>query len=104
MLSVNIRSAFGLKQARAKMSRVAKRSVTLSGHRTSVTLEDEFWDALRTIARRDKTTMASLVGQINQTRNKSNLSSAIRVFVLRRSAMTADRENQKPIVSINAAA
>ena len=86
------------------MSRVVKRSVTLDGHKTSVTLEDEFWDALRTIAHRDKTTMVSLVGQINQTRNKSNPSSAIRVFVLKRSALVADQEKQKPIVSINAAA
>jgi predicted DNA-binding ribbon-helix-helix protein len=86
------------------MSLVAKRSVTLGGHKTSVTLEDEFWDALRSIAHRDKTTVVSLIGQINQTRNKSNLSSAIRVFVLKRSAMTADQEKQKLIVSINAAA
>ena len=86
------------------MSLVAKRSVTLGGHKTSVTLEDEFWDALRMIAHRDKTTMASLVGQINQTRNKSNLSSAIRVFVLKRSAMAADQEKQKSIGSVNAAA
>ena len=56
------------------------------------------------IAHRDKTTVASLVGQINQTRNKSNLSSAIRVFVLKRFALVADQEQQIPIVSINAAA
>lgn len=86
------------------MSLVAKRSVALGGHKTSVTLEDEFWDALRSIAHRDKTTVVSLIGQINQTRNKSNLSSAIRVFVLKRSAMTADQEKQKLICSINAAA
>jgi predicted DNA-binding ribbon-helix-helix protein len=86
------------------MSLVAKRSVALGGHKTSVTLEDEFWDALRSIAHRDKTTVVSLIGQINQTRNKSNLSSAIRVFVLKRSAMTADQEKQKLIFSINAAA
>ena len=86
------------------MSRVVKRSVTLDGHKTSVTLEDEFWDALRTIAHCDKTTMVSLVGQINQTQNKSNLSSAIRVFALKRSALVADQEKQKPIVSMNAAA
>jgi len=48
------------------MSLVAKRSVTLGGHKTSVTLEDEFWDALRAIAHRDRTTAASLV-EINQT-------------------------------------
>ena len=69
------------------MSRVVKRSVILGGHKTSVTLADEFWDALRAIAHRDKTTVASLVGQINQTQNKSNLSSAIRIFVLKRSAL-----------------
>ena len=39
------------------MSVVVKRSVTIEGHKTSVTLEDEFWDALRVIAQRDKTTM-----------------------------------------------
>ena len=93
-----------ISKARAKMSLVVKRSVTLGGHKTSVTLEDEFWNALRTMAHRDKTTVASLVGQINQTRNKSNLSSAIRVFVLKRSAMAADQEKQNPILSINAAA
>ena len=86
------------------MSLVVKRSVTLDGHKTSVTLEDEFWDALRAIAYRDKTTVVSLVGQVNQTRNKSNLSSAIRVFVLKRSALVADQEKQKPTVSMNAAA
>ena len=86
------------------MSRVVKRSVTLGGHKTSVTLEDEFWDALRTIAHRDKATVASIVCQINQTRNKSNLSSAIRVFVLKRFALVADEKKQMPIVSMNAAA
>jgi predicted DNA-binding ribbon-helix-helix protein len=48
--------------------------------------------------------MVSLVGQINQTQNKSNLSSAIRVFALKRSVLVADQEKQKPIVSMNAAA
>ena len=71
------------------MSVVVKRSITIEGHKTSVTLEDEFWDALRVIAQRDKTTMVSLVHQINQTRNQSNLSSAIRVFVLKRSTIVS---------------
>jgi len=48
-----------------------------------VTLEDEFWEALRTIAHRKKITLVAIVDQIHQTRNKSNLSSAIRVFVLK---------------------
>ena len=86
------------------MSVVVKRSVTIEGHKTSVTLEDEFWDALRVIAQRDKTTMVSLVHQINQTRNQSNLSSAIRVFVLKRSTIVMDQEKEKPVHSIGAAA
>jgi len=86
------------------MSVVVKRSVTIEGHKTSVTLEDEFWNALRVIAQRDKTTMVSLVHQINQTRNQSNLSSAIRVFVLKRSTIVMDQEKEKPVHSIGAAA
>jgi predicted DNA-binding ribbon-helix-helix protein len=86
------------------MSLVLKRSITLGGHKTSVTLEDEFWDALRMIAYDDKTTVASLVGQINHGRNKSNLSSAIRVYVLRRFLMMGDRQKERPNPSINAAA
>jgi predicted DNA-binding ribbon-helix-helix protein len=86
------------------MSVVIKRSVTIDGHKTSVTLEDEFWDALRVIAQRDKTTMVSLVHQINQARNQANLSSAIRVFVLKRSTIVMDQEKEKPVHSIGAAA
>jgi predicted DNA-binding ribbon-helix-helix protein len=86
------------------MSLVNKRSISLEGHKTSVTLEDEFWLALRVIAHREKTTVVSLVRLINQTRNKSNLSSAIRVFVLKRSAMIANQEKQQPNLSISAPA
>jgi len=84
------------------MSLVAKRSVTLSGHKTGVTLEDKFWNALRKIALYDKTTVASLVGRINLKQEQSILRD--RAFVLKRSAMAADQEKQEPIVSINAAA
>jgi len=86
------------------MSVVVKRSITIEGHKTSVTLEDEFWDALRVIAWRDKTTMVSLVHQINQRRNQSNLSSAIRVFVLKQSTILMYQEEEKPVHSIGAAA
>jgi predicted DNA-binding ribbon-helix-helix protein len=85
------------------MSLVFKRSICLEGHKTSVTLEDEFWEALRLIALREKTTVISLIRQINQTRNKSNLSSAIRVFVLKRSITIANQE-QHANLSISAAA
>jgi hypothetical protein len=73
VLSVNACFAFGHQQAKAKMSLVVKRSVTLDGHKTSVTLEDEFWDALRAIAYRDKTTVVSLVGQVNTKQEQSIL-------------------------------
>jgi predicted DNA-binding ribbon-helix-helix protein len=69
-----------------------KLSITLSGHRTSLTLESEFVDALRELARARGTSVAALVGEIDAARNKSessdgikssNLSSAVRVFVLK---------------------
>jgi predicted DNA-binding ribbon-helix-helix protein len=62
-------------------SAVIKRSIVLDGHKTSVSLENEFWEGLREIAVREKTTLATLVGQIDRNRDSCNLSSAIRVFV-----------------------
>lgn len=62
-------------------SAVIKRSIVLDGHKTSVSLENEFWDALREIALRENTTISALVGKIDHDRNSCNLSSAIRVFV-----------------------
>jgi predicted DNA-binding ribbon-helix-helix protein len=62
-------------------SAVIKRSIVLDGHKTSVSLENEFWDGLREIAGRENTTLAMLVGQIDHERDSCNLSSAIRVFV-----------------------
>lgn len=60
-----------------------KHSLTINGHATSITLEPEFWDALGTIAAREKIALATLVAQIDSTRGDQNLSSAIRVFVLK---------------------
>ena len=61
---------------------VIKRSIVLDGHKTSVSLENEFWDGLREIAHRERTTVRTLVGRIDRDRSNFNLSSAIRVFVL----------------------
>lgn len=62
-----------------------KLSVSLSGHQTSISLEPEFIDALRKIADADKTSIAALVRKIDDARAAdSNLSSEIRVYVLRR--------------------
>ena len=63
-------------------SGVVKRSVAIAGHRTSVSLEAPFWDALRDIAGRRGTSVQQLIGRIDAERGTQNLSSAIRVFVL----------------------
>jgi predicted DNA-binding ribbon-helix-helix protein len=60
---------------------IVKRSVVLNGHKTSVSLENEFWQGLREIAERQGTSIAQLVAQIDGGRDTCNLSSAIRVFV-----------------------
>ena len=58
-----------------------KRSVNLDGRRTSVSLEDEFWDGLHEIAAHKNLTVSALVATIAGGRNHNNLSSAVRVFV-----------------------
>jgi len=63
-------------------SQVAKRSIVVGGHRTSVSLEDAFWKALKEIAGRRELTLSDLVGAIDAQRDHGNLSSAIRLFVL----------------------
>ena len=58
-----------------------KRSVVVAGHRTSVSLEDSFWDALQVAATRRATTIPALIAEIDRER-ETNLSSATRVFLL----------------------
>ena len=65
--------------------RPKKRSLTLRGHRTSVSLEDEFWDAFRDIAQGDNRAINALAAEIDAQRGSdTGLASAIRLFVLRR--------------------
>ncbi len=59
-----------------------KRSVMIAGHRTSVSLEEPFWDVLREIAVARGQSVQALIGAIDAGRGGQNLSSAIRVFVL----------------------
>jgi len=63
-------------------STVRKRSVKLDGHKTSVSIEDDFWDVLTEIAKRRRVTVTSLVEAIDRDRLSTNLSSGIRLFVL----------------------
>jgi predicted DNA-binding ribbon-helix-helix protein len=62
----------------------SKRSLTIAGHRTSISLEPEFWDALHAAAKEDGKSLAALVSEIDRTRGARNLSSAIRVWLLGR--------------------
>jgi len=62
---------------------IAKRSLVFKGRKTSVSLEEEFWTALLEIARGDSLSISELVQQIDLDQNNPNLSSAIRVFLLR---------------------
>jgi predicted DNA-binding ribbon-helix-helix protein len=63
-------------------SSIVKRSVYLARHKTSVSIEDGFWNALKEIASQRRMTLSQLIGEIDIHRERPNLSSAIRLFVL----------------------
>lgn len=60
-----------------------KRSLTLAGHRTSLALEPEFWSALEDMARERTLPLATLISLIDAARDGDNLSSAVRIAILR---------------------
>lgn len=62
-------------------SRVIKRSLVIGGHRTSVSLEDVFWNELRALAHERHVHLSELAAEIDSERQHCNLSSAIRLFV-----------------------
>jgi predicted DNA-binding ribbon-helix-helix protein len=66
--------------------RPVKRSLTLHGHRTSVSLEEAFWDAFRDAAQAEGLTLNALASRIDEGRGDVGLASAIRVWLLARSA------------------
>ena len=68
-------------------SSIVKRSVVIGGHKTSVSLEEPFWTDLKQIARTHDVTLSALITHIDGKREQSNLSSGIRVFVLRHSRL-----------------
>ncbi|QND70029.1 ribbon-helix-helix domain-containing protein [Tardiphaga robiniae] len=61
---------------------IRKRSVVIGGHKTSVSLEDEFWDSLKEIAAERGQRLFDLINVVAEGRDRANLSSAIRLFVL----------------------
>ena len=62
---------------------ILRRLIVRSGYRTTTTLEDEFWEGLQAIAKTQGKTISQLIIQINDQHDLGNLSSAIRMFVLR---------------------
>ena len=71
-----------MKRGAIMKSLVVKRSIVLAGHKTSVSLEDEFWNGMKEIAKQRFTTVSKLAGSIDTQRQEGNLSSALRLFVL----------------------
>ena len=63
-------------------SLIVKCSIVLAGHKTSVSLEDEFWTTLKEIASDRRMTLSELISGIDKQRQHGNLSSALRLFVL----------------------
>ncbi len=63
-------------------SAVRKRSIVITGHKTSVSLEDAFWSRLKEIASQRGQTISEVVGSVDVARTHTNLSSALRLFVL----------------------
>ncbi|HLG46014.1 MAG TPA: ribbon-helix-helix domain-containing protein [Reyranella sp.] len=73
-----------------------KRSITIHGHQTSISLEDEFWDELAAIARARELSLNALVTEVDKTRDtpkngSGNLSSALRVYVLKQAKRKISR-------------
>lgn len=66
----------------AARARPLKRSFTIRGHRTSISLEAAFWEALKEVARARGTSVAALVAGIDTRRGGTNLSSAVRIEIL----------------------
>jgi predicted DNA-binding ribbon-helix-helix protein len=76
---------------------IRKRSVSLSGHRTSLSLEDPFWAELQAIAGQDTRSVASLLAEIDSARAPdTNLSSAIRIYVLEQVKTRQRQESRQP--------
>jgi predicted DNA-binding ribbon-helix-helix protein len=72
---------------------LSKHSLVIAGHRTSISLEHAFWEALQTIARERQVSIAALVASVDADRGKVNLSSALRVFVL---TAVSQKRKQRP--------
>jgi predicted DNA-binding ribbon-helix-helix protein len=80
-----------------KSAAVIKRSVNIAGHNTSISLEDEFWDGLQEIAESRGKPASHLIASINAERKSTNLSSAVRLFVL---GFYRDQDRSRKLVDV----
>ena len=64
------------------MDKPRKRSITIAGHATSISLEAPFWDAIRDIAAQQDMSAQDLIAEIDNSKRMASLSSAIRVYIL----------------------
>jgi predicted DNA-binding ribbon-helix-helix protein len=80
-------------------SQVVKRSIVIAGHKTSVSLEDAFWQGLKEIANTRELTLSDMVAAIDTDRRHGNLSSAIRLFVLEHFRAKADEQRKSQSAS-----
>ena len=71
-------------------SAIIKHSISVGGHKTSVSLEPPFWDGLREIADRRSQTVSQVIAEIDSRREQGNLSSTIRLYVLDHVRATAE--------------
>jgi predicted DNA-binding ribbon-helix-helix protein len=89
-------------------SPVVKRSIVVAGHKTSVSLEEAFWNGMKEISSVRDMTLSELVGEIDSNRQQGNLSSAIRLFVLEHAcarcaeAEGRDEPRERPALAANA--
>ena len=80
-------------------SSIVKRSITIDGHKTSVSLEETFWSDLKQIACAEEATLPQLVAKIDHTREWGTLSSALRLYVLEHIHRRAPKAGAGPVGS-----
>jgi predicted DNA-binding ribbon-helix-helix protein len=79
---------------------IRKRSIIVRHHRTSVSLEDDFWSALKEIVRERDSTLSDMIVALDSERQQGNLSSAIRLFVFDFYRNLAFRPLAKPSLEV----
>jgi predicted DNA-binding ribbon-helix-helix protein len=84
-------------------STVKKRSIVVGSHKTSISLEDLFWTSLKQIARERAMTVSAIIGVLDASNERGNLSSTIRVFVLKHYQNRAEKPQRDGQTNLNEA-